>query len=331
MASTADNAASLADESQDLADAMSRVLDVADEKGVVTWTDVSGDISSGQWGRLIEQGILVDAGGDGFVVDDPEGVREAIGKSEPAPTTTSPDDSDTDTDTSSADADDDEESSWSKYDKAAAVGTVGLFLGYSQAPIRDAIGGVLDIFLGPLASVMPFYIMILVLAVFTSLNSAILQGKLMDMEKMGEYQAQMQAIKEKRKEAKEVGDDEALERIQEHQMDAMTDQLGMFKEQFRPMVWIMLVNIPVFLWIYWMVQTPAMIPTAGPVMVLPIIGEVSSWTARIGPMWIWIIWYFVCSMSFSQIVRKALDVQTTPDTDDEETPDLDIDLSPDTS
>jgi uncharacterized membrane protein (DUF106 family) len=86
----------------------------------------------------------------------------------------------------------------------------------------------------------------------------------------------------------------------------------MFKEQFRPMVWIMLVNIPVFLWIYYMVQTGAMVSGSGPVMVLPIMGEISSWNARIGPMWAWIIWYFVCSMSFTQIVRKALDVQTTP-------------------
>jgi uncharacterized membrane protein (DUF106 family) len=156
--------------------------------------------------------------------------------------------------------------------------------------------------------------MILVLAVFTSLNSAILQGKLMDMDKMGEYQSRMQEIQDRRKEAKERGDDEALERIQEEQMEAMGDQLGMFKEQFRPMVWIMLVNIPVFLWIYYMVQTPAMTASTGPVMVLPIIGEITTWNQRIGPMWAWIIWYFVCSMSFSQIVRKALNVQTTPNT-----------------
>jgi uncharacterized membrane protein (DUF106 family) len=317
MAGTANRAESLAEEDQGMAEAISRVLDVADEKGVVTWTDVSGDISSGQWGRLIEQEIVVDADGAGFVVDDPEGVREAIGKSGPSESTTSSGTS-TSTDDGSADTTDssDEDGGWSKWDKVAAVSTVGLFLGYSQAPIRNAIGGGLDLVLGPLADVMPFYIMIMVLAVFTSLNSAILQGKLMNMDRMGEYQARMKEIQQRRKEAKERGDDEALDAIQEEQMDAMGDQLGMFKEQFRPMVWIMLVNIPVFLWIYYMVQTNALGMTTGPVMILPIMGEVTSWNARIGPMWTWIIWYFVCSMSFSQIVRKALDVQTTPNTDD---------------
>jgi len=319
MAGTAKRAESLADENQGMAEAISRVLDVADEKGVVTWTDVSGDISSGQWGRLIEQEIVVDADGAGFVVDDPEGVREAIGKSEPSDSmANSSSGASTSTESESADTTDsgDEDGGWSKWDKIAAVSTVGLFLGYSQAPIRNFIGGGLDLLLGPLADVMPFYIMIMVLAVFTSLNSAILQGKLMNMDRMGEYQARMKEIQQRRKEAKERGDDEALDEIQEEQMDAMGDQLGMFKEQFRPMVWIMLVNIPVFLWIYFMVQTNALGTTSGPVMILPIMGEVTSWNARIGPMWTWIIWYFVCSMSFSQIVRKALDVQTTPNTDD---------------
>ena len=196
----------------------------------------------------------------------------------------------------------------------AAAATISLFLGYSQAPIRNAVGGVIDIAFGPLADVLPFYIMILVLATFTGFSSTVLQGKLMNMEKMGEYQERMQEIQDRRKEAKERGDDEALEEIQEEQMEAMGDQLGMFKEQFRPMVWIMLVNIPVFLWLYFMVQTPEMVAGASPVMILPLFGEIASWSERIGPMWAWIVWYFVCSMSFTQIVRKALNVQTTPST-----------------
>ncbi|WP_436925069.1 DUF106 domain-containing protein [Halosimplex amylolyticum] len=315
MARTAEKAESLADESQSMADALERVLAVADDKGTVQWSDVSDDITSGEWGRLIEQGILVDVDGEGFVVDDPEGVRDALGISAPEPGDASGGSSSSDstgsTSTSSADSDDEDEG-WSRWDKMAAVATIALFLGYSQAPIRNTVGGVLDIALGPLANVLPFYIMILVLAVFTGLNSTILQGKLMNMDKMGEYQEQMQDIQDRRKAAKERGDDEALEEIQQEQMEAMGDQLGMFKEQFRPMVWIMLVNIPVFLWIYYMVQTGAMVSGSGPVMVLPIMGEIASWNDRIGPMWAWIIWYFVCSMSFTQIVRKALNVQTTP-------------------
>jgi uncharacterized membrane protein (DUF106 family) len=138
----------------------------------------------------------------------------------------------------------------------------------------------------------------------------------MDMDKMGKYQQRMKDIQERRKEAKEAGDDEALDAIQEEQMEAMGDQMGMFKEQFRPMVWIMFLTIPVFLWMYWGVGIGA---NADPIfqleqLVLPIVGP-KAWTdGVVGPIQAWIVWYFLCSMGFTQIIRKGLNISTTPST-----------------
>ncbi|MFB6223377.1 MAG: DUF106 domain-containing protein, partial [Haloarcula sp.] len=81
--------------------------------------------------------------------------------------------------------------------------------------------------------------------------------------------------------------------------------------QFRPMVWIMLVNIPLFLWLYWIVFGAGV--GTSPVITLPIFGEVEAWSNGIaGPMQAWIVWYFLCSLSFTQIIRKALNVETSP-------------------
>jgi uncharacterized membrane protein (DUF106 family) len=294
MARTAPKVERLADDGEALTNALARVLDVAEEHGTVTWSDVSDDITSGEWGRLIESGLLVDADGAGFVIEDPEAVREALEETDAEP-----------------DGDEDEEG-WSQWDKLAALGTVGLFAGYSINSIRNAIGGTIDIALGPLAEVLPFYVLILVLAVFTGATSSILQDNMMDMSGMGDHQEKMEKIKERRKKAKERDDEEALEKIEQEQMELMTDQLGMFKQQFRPMVWIMLINIPVFLWIYWMVFGPGL-SVPSPVITLPIFGDVESWRqGLVGPMQAWIVWYFLCSLSFTQVIRKALDVQTTP-------------------
>jgi uncharacterized membrane protein (DUF106 family) len=178
--------------------------------------------------------------------------------------------------------------------------------------MRDLIGGVMDVFLGPLDTALPFYAVVMVLAVVTGLYSTLLQANLMDTEKMGEYQAKMQEIQERRKEAKERGDDEALDRIQDEQMEAMGDQMGMFKEQFRPMVWIMFLTIPVFLWMYWKVGIGD--PGSGEfgTIVLPLRGSV-GWKERIlGPIQVWIVWYFLCSMGFTQILRKGLDIDISP-------------------
>ena len=269
------------------------VLDRA-EGDEIKWVDVRDDLSSGQWGRLIEKGVLID-GDAGFRLADAEATREALENG------------------TTADATDDDGSSWSMWDKGAAGFSIALFAGYSWEPMRNVIGSAMNVVLGPLESTLPFYAVVMILAVMTGLYSTILQANLMDSEKMGEYQAKMKEIQERRKEAKERGDDEALERIQDEQMDAMGDQLGMFKQQFRPMVWIMFLTIPVFLWMYWGVG----IRGADAVfdlqpLILPLVGE-RAWTEGVvGPIQVWIVWYFLCSMGFTQIIRKGLNIDISP-------------------
>jgi uncharacterized membrane protein (DUF106 family) len=297
MARAAANVSSLVEDEPELAEAISVLLGRTENGESVEWGDVNDELSSGQWGRLIEQGVLVDSG-DGFELADRDEIEDAIREDDG--TTVSPDT-------------DDEGAGWTVWDKGAAVGSVLLFLGYSQQPVRNAVGGTVDLLLGPLNQMLPFYLVILTLAVLTGLYSTLLQANLMDMEKMGKYQDQMQEIQDRRKAAKERGDDEALEEIKEEQMEAMGDQLGMFKLQFRPMVWIMLLTVPAFLWMFWMIRDGHI---EGATAVLPFIGDLSAqggWTTSVlGPMQAWIVWYFLCSMAFTQVIRKALNVQTTP-------------------
>ncbi|MES3517677.1 MAG: DUF106 domain-containing protein [Natronomonas sp.] len=299
MARTAAKVQDLVSEDADMEAAIEYVLERA-EDGTVAWGDVSEELTSGQWGRLIEKGILVDSGGDGFELSDPEAVREGLSSDGGSGDIDLPDGVDAD-------------SSWTKWDKYAAVASVALFAGYAFQSVRDPLAGALDLLLGPLLDLLPFFAVVMVLALFTGLYSTLLQANLMNIEVMGKYQAQMKEIQERRKEAKERGDDEALEKIQEEQMDAMADNLGMFKEQFRPMVWIMLLTIPVFLWMFWVVgfrggEAQVELET----VVMPLAGEVTWTTGILGPIQVWIVWYFVCSMGFTQIIRKALNIQTTP-------------------
>ena len=289
---------------QDMREAVETVLTRADD-GDVKWLDVKGELSSGQWGRLIEKGILVE-GEEGFRLADADATRAGL---DPV-TTPGGSDSEAGGDPET----DDGESSWSTYDKGAAVVTLGLFVGYSWKPLRDVIGTTMDVPLGPLGELLPFYAVVMILALATGLYSTLLQANLMDMDKMSKYQERMQEIQERRKEAKESGDDEALDQIQEEQMDAMGDQLGMFKEQFRPMVWIMFFTIPVFLWMYWSigVGSNATAQVALDSLVLPLVGRVEWTESVLGPIQAWIVWYFVCSMGFTQIIRKSLNIDISP-------------------
>ncbi|MFB6353940.1 MAG: DUF106 domain-containing protein [Halobacteriales archaeon] len=299
MARTTRKVESLLDEEPELEAALEVLFDRTDGgEGEVGWPDVRDELTSGQWGRLIETGVLVD-GEEGFTFDDPDGVAEALSDDRPArAASTGPDE-------------EPESVSWTTWDKAAALGAIGLFAGYSVRQVRDVIGSSIDLLLGPLDAALPFYAVVMALALLTGLYSTLLQANLMDMEVIGQYQARMQEIQERQKAAKERGDDEALEAIREEQMEAMGDQLGMFKAQFRPMVWIMLLTIPVFLWMYWMILE-GRVDEVERTLTVPLVGE-ANWRQGIaGPIQLWIVWYFVCSMAFTQVIRKALHIQTTP-------------------
>jgi uncharacterized membrane protein (DUF106 family) len=300
MVRTAEKVRDLVQEDPEVQDVLADLLESDDE---LRWRDVKGDLTSGQWGRLLQKDILVE-GDDGFRFSDPDAVAEGLELVTASETTPDLDDVDEDG------------TGWSTYDKAAAVASIGLFAGYSYGPVRNLIGSAMDLFLGPLDAILPFYAVIILLAVLTGLYSTVLQGNLMNMDKMGAYQERMKDIQERQKDARERGDDEALDRIREEQMDAMGDQLGMFKEQFRPMVWIMLITIPVFLWMYWKILPGAsgqIIGAEPDQIIMPLVGTVETWqTGVIGPLQAWILWYILASISFSQVIRKALNIQTTP-------------------
>ena len=290
---------SLVREDGEMRDAIQVVLDNA-SGGEVRWVDVRDEISSGQWGRLIEKEILID-GEEGFALADREGIEAGL---------------EDDDDSGGSDVETPETTTWSKWDKLAGVATLGAFVGYAVPPVRNAIAGAIDVVLGPLLNVVPFYVVIMVIALGTGLYSTLLRAGLMDMEKMGAYQDRMKDIQERRKEAEKRDDDEALDEIQEEQMEAMGDQLGMFKEQFRPMVWIMFLTIPAFLWMFWVIgyrgSEAAYPAVAAQELVVPLAGTVTWDTGIVGPIQMWILWYFLCSMAFTQLVQKSLNIEMSP-------------------
>lgn len=263
----------------------------------VQWTEVRDALSSEQWGRLIRQEVLVEAGG-GFALTNPDRVEQYLKRQE------EPSDV-------AEDRDDVENDSWAWYDKVAGLTTLVLFAGYWNAGIRNIIASLDNVILAPAADLLPFYAVVLVLATVTGFYSTVLQARLMDTEKMQAYQEQLSELRERKEAAKDRGDEDALERIREEEMEAFGDQIGMFKLQFRPMVWIMLLTIPVFLWLRWKVRG-GHLGSDEIGLIVPIAGAVTWQESLFGPMPTWIVWYFVCSIAVRQLIQKAFGVQTSP-------------------
>ncbi|WP_280588047.1 EMC3/TMCO1 family protein, partial [Halorubrum sp. Boch-26] len=49
-------------------------------------------------------------------------------------------------------------------------------------------------------------------------------------------------------------------------------------------------------------------------LVVPLAGSVTWDTGIVGPIQMWILWYFLCSMAFTQLVQKSLNIQMSPST-----------------
>ncbi|WP_247729267.1 DUF106 domain-containing protein [Halovivax limisalsi] len=318
MTRTAEKVNTLLREDEEMEAALESIRERADQNGgEVAWADVSDDLTSGQWGRIIEQGVLVD-GDEGFEIADRDALDEAL-------------DDERDEPIGGVEIDP-EASKWSQWDKLAGVSALLLMLGYWTNAVRNVVGETLNLVLAPLDATLPFYAVILSVALLTGLASALVQSNVMDPERMGKYQKRMQAVQEKRSEAQDALDEakerdapeaeierleNELDRIQEQQMESMAENLGMFKEQGRMMVWSMLFIAPLFLWMYWKLRSsgPQAVSETELQMIMPITGEVSFNQGLLGPMPAWIVWYFLCSMGFSQLLRKAVNINMSPTTD----------------
>ena len=258
----------------------------------VSWSDVSDDLSSEQWKRLIEQDVLVSAG-EGFVLADPERVQAQLAEVD------------------GGGEQDLEFEDWRRVDKGIGLVVLALFAGYFLPPVRSAIASTESILLGPLAALLPFYWVVLVLAAVTGLYSSLLEERLRDEEKIDRYNQWLKRLKLRKEAAQERDDQEALERIEQEYPGNFSGQLTMFKARFRSTVWSLLLTIPVLLWLRSAVGGAHL--SAGAGMVLPFAGSVTWQQPVVGPMQAWLVWYFFASVASSQIIQKTLDIGSTID------------------
>ncbi|NPV63557.1 MAG: DUF106 domain-containing protein [Methanotrichaceae archaeon] len=185
---------------------------------------------------------------------------------------------------------------------ALAIGFFFFFGIMVSAELRDGIGAVMDFGLGWLPGILPFHVVLLILAAITGLYASLIQKYTMDWDFMREQQQNMRRVQREMKEAQLSGDKTRQQQLQNEQMKMVSEQGKMMQMQFKPMLYIGIVSIPLFMWAYFYIgqHTPS--------MVFPFWGEQKITDAILGPVVLWFYWYFVCSIPVSQIIRKALDI-----------------------
>lgn len=169
--------------------------------------------------------------------------------------------------------------------------------------MRPMIGGLLDIILKPLFGWLPLHMIIFVLATITGLYASLIQKYTMDWELMKRVQERMKNLQAEFRQAQLSNNASKMKKLQEQQADMMSDQMEMMKQQFKPMLYISIISIPLFYWVYLEIglHTNATI-------IFPFWGPQKLTNTLFGPFQYWLFWYFLCSLPISQMTRKALNI-----------------------
>lgn len=182
---------------------------------------------------------------------------------------------------------------------------MGLILIASVGSVRVVIGETLELILGPLVTFLnaPFYIIIIALSAFTGLYSSVLQKYTIDYASMKKIQEKTKEFQKEYRSAALAKDEKQLQKLEARRDAMMKDQMEMSQQQFKPMGYIMVITLPIFFWLYYRLNnfdTFITFPFTGTVhLTEPIL---------FGVIPAWIIWYMLCSLVMSQVIRKALNI-----------------------
>jgi uncharacterized membrane protein (DUF106 family) len=194
---------------------------------------------------------------------------------------------------------------WDKYGMLIVmVFMLVVMWAYTVEWLRVGVGQAFDMVFAPLLEgfKIPFYILIVILSAFTGLYSSILQKYTIDYNKMTETQERMKEFQTEYREAQLSQDEKKIKKLEAKKDRVMKEQLAMSQQQFKPMIYIMVITIPIFFWLlYRLAQTTSTIT-------LPYYGMHALTDPIIWVIPAWIIWYMICSITLSQVIRKALNI-----------------------
>ena len=194
---------------------------------------------------------------------------------------------------------------WDKYGMYIALMFMILMMySYSVEWLRVGVGQGIDTVFRPLIEEfkIPFYILIVILSALTGLYSSIIQKYTIDYEKMTEVQARMKEFQAEYREAQLSQDEKKIKKLETIKDRMMQEQLEMSQNQFKPMAYILVLTVPIFFWLLFRLSQLKSTIT------LPYAGTVGLHDPAIWIIPAWILWYMICSLTLSQIIRKSLNI-----------------------
>jgi len=194
---------------------------------------------------------------------------------------------------------------WDKYGLyIALLFMFAMMISYSIEWLRVGVGKGLDSFFAPLVETfhIPFFILIVILSAATGLYSSIIQKYTIDYDRMTEVQDRMKEFQKEYRDAMLSKDEKRVKKLEARKDRMMREQLELSQQQFKPMAYILVLTVPIFFWLLYRLSQ------INNTITLPYYGTLSLTAPMLWVIPAWIIWYMICSITISQVIRKALNI-----------------------
>jgi len=184
-----------------------------------------------------------------------------------------------------------------------------LVMTVAYAALRNPVGEAMNHVLGGLETNlhMPLFITILMLSVITGAYSSLLLNRFVDQEKVKESQAVMKAFQKEYREAQLAGDKSKLKKLEPKRADVMELSMDIQAQTMKPMPYILIISLPLFGWLsYTMYYNSQLASYVSTTLTMPYFGQLAYTQGVIFGFPVWLIWYLLCSLVFTQVIRKTL-------------------------
>ncbi len=171
---------------------------------------------------------------------------------------------------------------------------------------RDSLGKSVGFVMDPVVTFLGasnFHIVLFIMASITALYASLIQKYTIDWDLMRNTQEKMKVFQKGFREAQLSNNTALMKKMEEERSMMMQDQMEMSKQQFKPMAYISIISLPLFMWAYYYISSHDAAS-----FVFPFWGQQILTDTIVGPFQYWIFWYFIASLAVSQLIRKALDV-----------------------
>jgi uncharacterized membrane protein (DUF106 family) len=171
---------------------------------------------------------------------------------------------------------------------------------------RESVGKAVGVLMNPVLAVVGegnFHLILLVMAAITAIYASLIQKYTIDWDLMRNTQENMKVFQKEFREAQLSQNTYMLKKLEDQRKDMMEDQMKMSKQQFKPMAYISIISLPLFMWAYYYISGHG-----AATMVFPFWGKQLLTSHAFGPFQHWIYWYFISSLGVSQLIRKALNI-----------------------